>query len=221
MILGARLRRAALAILVLAAAAAPAAAGDRTIKRLTHQAPGAGLREVTIDFPVGELRLEAGAGGALEVDLEVRCDRGGRRCEDQAENVRLEVDQRDGEAGIEIEGLPTLNARGLHVAGTITVPADCDLRIDMGVGKLTVSGVVDDLWIDLGVGQVTVELPAGEVRSVDLDAGIGEAALRLPDGRVSGARQFLIGSEVSWDGGRGAAVVRADVGVGEVEVRLE
>jgi hypothetical protein len=195
--------------------------GDRIVKRLAHLAAGAELRAVTIDFPVGELRLDAGAGADLEVDLAVRCDRGGRRCQEQAKAVRLAIDQRGGEKRLALSGLPKFNSRGLQVAGSITVPAACELRVDMGVGQLTVSGAAADLVIHLGVGQVTLELPAREVRSVRLDAGIGEAALRLPGGWVEGQRPLLLGSEVSWDDGRGAAVVRANVGVGEVEVRLE
>jgi hypothetical protein len=209
--------RAALLCLLLAA---PAAAG--TVRQLDETVAAGGIRRITIDFPVGQLRVEAAPAGAAEVtiDLAVDCRRGRERCRERAERVRLETRQRGDHLAIEVSGYPKTGNDDMHVEGTITIPTGRSLAIDMGVGELEVAGVDDDLSIDLGVGEVDVSVPEARFRSVDLDAGIGEASLRLPEGRYQGRRSFLIGSELDWHEGRGQAALVVDLGVGEVEVRL-
>jgi hypothetical protein len=91
----------------------------------------------------------------------------------------------------------------------------------MGVGSLDVEGMRGEVSLDLGVGQVEVTMPAASVGSVRLDAGVGETSLRLPEGRVDERRSLLIGGEIRWDEGKGGSDVWVDVGVGEVNVRLE
>ena len=103
----------------------------------------------------------------------------------------------------------------------ISVPASLRLSIEMGVGELTVRGMEADLSLDLGVGELAIELSAGGVRSIELEAGVGETSLRTPGGRIEETRSHLVGSELEWREGKGASKVSAEVGVGQISVRLE
>ena len=91
----------------------------------------------------------------------------------------------------------------------------------MGVGELTIEGLEADVSADLGVGELTIRMNPAMVGSVSLDAGVGEAKLYGAGTAVKGRRSMLVGSEVFWDEGPGAARLRADVGVGEATVFLE
>jgi hypothetical protein len=93
--------------------------------------------------------------------------------------------------------------------------------VDMGVGRLSIESVYGDLSADLGVGELEIVTSEAAFASALLDAGIGETTLRTSDGRRSGHRSFLLGSEFRWRAGEGHAALRAEVGVGEVSVRLE
>ena len=50
------------------------------------------------------------------------------------------------------------------------------------------------------------------------DTSIGEATLRTPERRLSSSGLFT--PELSWDNGPGQATIQIDLGIGEVEVRI-
>jgi hypothetical protein len=206
-------------VTVLVAVPAVAAADDRrVISESFDLAPG---QQVRVEFPVGELRFAGVEGTRVSVEIELTCDHGGSRCAEAIERVELESDSTEARLLLEIEKEPKWSWDDLEMDAVIRLPADRALTVDMGVGSLDVEGMRGEVSLDLGVGQVEVTMPAASVGSVRLDAGVGETSLRLPEGRVDERRSLLIGGEIRWDEGKGGSDVWVDVGVGEVNVRLE
>jgi hypothetical protein len=185
--------------------------------------PLAAAQSVAIDFPVGELEVVGSAGERVEVDIETRCDRGRSlsRCERDAREIRVETRTSASRLTVRVTGYSTWNNHGLSVHGTIRVPRGREVFVDMGVGELTIEDTGGDLVAELGVGELEIVGPEAAFASALLDAGIGDTSLRTTDGRRSGRRSFLLGSEVQWRAGQGRAALRAEVGVGEVTVRLQ
>lgn len=200
--------------------AAPLAASE-SVHTISETFPVGRGGSVFIDFPVGELVVEGSRSNRVEVDLTIHCRESHAPCLEQAERVRVVSRTRGGRRMVEVQGFPTWKNHRMHLRGTIWVPAQRPLEIDMGVGKLEVRRVAGDLVADLGVGEVTVSAPHAGVRSAHLHAKVGEVTLWLPDGPVEGDRSLLIGSKLSWAEGPGAADLAVHAGVGEVMVRLE
>src|SRR4029453_2881788 len=209
----------ALACVVLAMAVSPARA-DHGRKYIQETVAATGADSISVDFPVGELHVETGAGNDVLVDLKVVCDRWFRSCEDRIEDVKLASDLSGGKLHIEIRGFGHSHTGDLEVTGTITIPAGRELEVDMGVGELGVRGVSGRLDVVFGVGDITIRMPASAVRSVSIDAGVGDTRLRIPGGSVDEERSF-VSSEIDWNEGRGDARVSVDVGVGDAAVTLE
>lgn len=210
--------RAILSCGLLAALSLPSGAAERTISGSWRLA---GDQDVRVDFPVGELRLTGVAGDAVEVDLDVRCKRSTSRCREAMEKIELVAHEGERRLTLEIARHPKWLWDNLELTGEIALPSARDLTVDMGVGELEIDGLAADLTVDMGVGEVWIRMPTAAVRSLHLDAGVGEANARFPDGWIEGSRPFLVGSEIVWDDGPGDARVRVDLGVGEVDVRLE
>ena len=99
------------------------------------------------------------------------------------------------------------------------VPQHLALAVDMGIGDLEIEGMRNDVTVDMGIGEATLRMRAEDVGRVALDTGIGETSLRTPEGRRGSSGLFT--SEVDWPGARGEARVRVDLGIGEVDVRLQ
>jgi hypothetical protein len=214
---------AALAALGLLTASSPAAA-ERSIRHLNREAATRPGQEVHINFPIGELRVVGTGDDKVSADLDIRCQKRAWRedCDDAAERVELVIDNDDDRLSIDFRGYPRLlkDDSKISLHGTIRVPAKRPLIVEMNIGELDIEGVAADLEANLHIGELSIEAPGRGFGSAALDAGIGEATLRTPDGWIEGDRSFLIGSEVSWRRGSGRDRIRADVGIGEIEVRL-
>lgn len=201
------------------ALASGAFAGDREVEgRALLEAE----QEVRIDFPVGDLEIEGVDGDEFTITVSGRCKRHTDRCDEQLEEIRVDIRERRG--GLWVEVAPHSKWGWwdkLELEARVRHPADRPLVVDMGVGRLEVRGTASDLELDLGVGEASVDLEVGFVHSVYVDAGIGDTELLVPDGWVDCERSFLIGSEARWRDGPGEARIQVEVGVGEVSVRLD
>ena len=167
-----------------------------------------------LDFPVGELRVEATSGESVTVELTARC-KWGRNCEDSLEDVRIESSSSKSRLDVDIDAPRPWGKLKLELKATIQVPRGASLTIDMGIGELRVEGFENDLRIDLGIGEVSVRLPEAAIETLSVDAGIGDASVHGSSHHVSGRRSKLIGSEVYWDDGAGESRVTVEVGIGE------
>ncbi len=202
-------------ILVLAAALPFMADGIRTE---TEAISAENLKIVIADVAVGEVTIEGVKGNKVEAELRVSCSSSREKNQKQAEEIRLEVRESGGRLTLEVDGYSKWNSDGIEVELSLKVPADLEIRVDMGVGELSIKDMKAEVEVDLGVGEVDVEMPHEGVRSVRLEVGIGEADLSIPSGHVES--DGWLGQDIRWEGGDGEARIRIDVGVGEIDVNL-
>ena len=216
------IRRRLPAILALAAAAVlpvVAAAGTTEIRNLTGDVSAAGAQRVEVDAPVGELRIEGATTSTVAVRVVVRCEKPVKTdCRRKAEGIQLAATADGDRVRVALRGWPKGGNDGLSLSLAVTMPRDLALVGELGVGELVVEGVEAGARLELGVGEMRIAVPAASVRRADLEVGVGEAALLVGGRRIEG--KGFLGREMDWTSGRGRHVIDAEVGVGEIEVRL-
>ena len=202
---------------LLAAGVAPARATD--LGTLEGKWPLKDLDEIRVHFPVGELIFESTDEAEIRAELGVRCPDGRASCVERSRDLRLVTNVAGRTRHIRLEGMPKFGTRGLEVTLRIAVPRTLAVEAEMGVGSLRVDGVTRDLKLELGVGDVSVLMSERDVRSAHLTVGIGDATLRhgIHAQVVSG----LLGRKVRWNEGPGAARVSVELGIGDIDVRLD
>jgi hypothetical protein len=209
-------------IAVIAVAVAASLTGcvrysGHTERTLTREVPAAGVTSIRLSFPVGEVAVIAADPAKVGLEVEILCNHS-HRCAEAARNVEIEASGQD-PLRVALTGWPHSNSRGMKVRATIRVPRNTPLTAELGVGRMTVSGVGADLSANLGVGDVEATLPEASIASVRMGSGVGDASLRTSHGRQRGSGGFL-GRTVSWHEGTGKAAVRIDCGVGHAKVVL-
>lgn len=228
-----------LGLSTLALLAALPAAADVTVRTLSQQYSAAAADKIHLDIPVGTLEVVAVPGNRVKVDVKLDCDRASQqRCVDLAKRLELVEDGGGDKVRVRLKGWPKASGnKSLEVHVRAEVPRDLPLKAELGVGELKVSGgqrrldadvgvgEVDitheqgDVDVSVGVGEATVRMREAEVASAALEVGIGETGLRVGGKRYSGSG--FLGGDLKWKKGRGAARIHADIGVGEVSVKLE
>lgn len=205
------------ALLAGASAAVPARAAD--LGTVEGRWPTGDLEEVRVEFPVGELIVEATDETELRAQLGVECRRGRESCIERSKRLKLVTHVAGRTRHLKLEGMPKFGSHGLEVTLVISVPRSLAAEIEMGVGSLRVEGMTRDVRVELGVGDVNVLMRESDVNSVSLTVGVGDAKLRHPGHAqaVSG----LLGRKVRWSDGTGPARVSVDLGVGDIDVRLD
>ncbi len=197
---------------------AASAGAEEVVRSFRQQIPAGNAEKITLDFPVGELTVEAWEGSQVDLDIKLACNHRSNRCAEAAKNVRLVYDNSGDRLRVEVKNWPKFGTKGLHVLARINVPRNIPLHVELGVGEMNIQGTESDLTVGLGVGEVNITLPKEAIGSVDLDTGVGEASL------LAGGRHYesagLISRELRWDKGTGRAGVTVDCGVGEIDVIL-
>ena len=117
------------------------------------------------------------------------------RCESDSRRCR----ERAEEIYLSIEGYSNKLTSRPSVEVELRLPAATNIEVDMGVGTLEIEDLAGDVEVELGVGEVIVFTDRGAIGSLDLTVGV----------------------EIFWDEGDGEAHYAIEVGVGEIEVRLE
>jgi hypothetical protein len=198
---------------------ASSAGADEIVRSFRQQIPVSGADGISLDFPVGEVTVEAWESNQVDLEVKLACNRNRTsRCAEAAKAVRLVYETSGDRLRIQVKNWPRFGTKGLHVIARVNVPRDLPLRAELGVGELTVDGTASDLDVALGVGEVNITLPKEAIGSVDLDTGIGEANLVAAGRRYE--RAGLLARELHWDKGTGRAGVTVDCGVGEIDVTL-
>src|SRR4030095_4168627 len=148
------------------------AGAEEVVRSFRQQIPVGNAGEISLDFPVGEVTVEAWDASQVDLDVKLACNhRATSRCVEAAKTVRLVFNTSGDRLRIEVKNWPKFSAKGLHVNAHISVPRDLRLRAELGVGELNVTGTANDLTVDLGVGEVNITLPKEAIASVDLDTG--------------------------------------------------
>jgi len=235
------MRRLFIVVGLVAAIAAPASAQsrDRIVRTISEDFSRSGVQTVVFELNVGEVEIAGVDTDTIRAEIEVRCARGRKleRCKDRAEHVTLRSRERGGKLYLEITGTSLWRSRDAHVFVRLTLPEDMrteldfgtgalsienisgDIILEMSIGEATLSNVSGNVTVDMGIGEVSVSMPQDAVGEVTLDNGIGETELRHRDGR-SAMEGILGGTDVHWDNGTGPHVVKIDLNIGEIRVRL-
>lgn len=194
------------------------AQANETVRSFSKQIPTADVKQVDLDFSVGQVNVDARDGGAVQIDVELQCHRDSSSCREAAHKVRLVFSTDAGTLHLATKDWPKLSGHGLEAKIHVHMPRTLPLKANLGVGQMEIAGIERDVKADLGVGQLTITLPASAVATVRADTGVGEASL-LAGGRHYDSAGF-ISRELHWTKGTGTAKVSADCGVGEIDVRL-
>jgi hypothetical protein len=99
----------------------------------------------------------------------------------------------------------------------VKVPALSRIDINAGVATIDVYMANADIEVDIGVGAIKLELPRSLTGEITLSAGVGDT---LITGAASMTTQRSLVSSDLKARGDGTRIVRANVGVGSVEVDL-
>jgi hypothetical protein len=196
------------------------AAADEVVRTLDRQLSANGVTGIHLDFPVGEMQVDAATGRQVQVQVKLECDsKRQSRCVEAAKAIEIISSTSSDRLHVGLKGWPKAGTRGLEAHVVVSVPRDLPLKAELGVGEMRISGLESDLDADIGVGEITVKMPESAVASVNVDTGVGEANLfaRGHHWESSG----LVSRELNWSEGRGKAAINVDCGVGEAEVRLD
>jgi len=207
-----------IATLVVAAPAVAMARSRTVLESGTKTYPAKSVKQVAVDFTVGELNIEGTDGDEVVVKLYVHCKHDNDRCEELADELRLDARTRGDRMDIQVDGHSVFDSDDYWVEGVIQVPARVSLDIEMPVGEVHITNVKSDVDLRLKVGEATVEMREEHVGRVSAGITIGEAEIDARGGREQ--VEGLFGRRVRWTEGRGPARVDVHVGVGEANVRL-
>ena len=202
----------------LALAAPALASADDTVRTLNEQIEAANLDGLDLEFPVGELVVEAWDRPQVQVEVRLECGRHRDACREAAKAVKLESSTRGRELELELEGWPKHSSKGLEANVRIRAPRQLALDAELGVGDLRIQGMENHVRAELGVGDVSLDLPESAVATVSLEAGVGDTSLSTGEKKYTGSG--FVGKELHWKKGAGRADVRAECGVGDVKVAL-
>ena len=177
-------------------------------------------QKVRLEFPVGELRVEAATDSRVTLDIRAHCRNwGGERCDELARRIHAESEVVGGELRLKVAGYPKFHSGAFNLHGVLRLPRDLALKIEMGVGELRIAGIEGDVDADLGVGAAEIRASGRTLRSAEVETGVGDANVRAAGEPVK--RRSFIGGTASWDQGKGRSAVNLHVGVGEATVRVE
>jgi len=226
------------AIAILACSVLLEAASPRT---LTRNVPIGPIEALDLESGIGDVKVIARDGldeVAIEVTLTPR--RGGffssmRQAEKevQAASLRAKVTGNKLMLGIDP---PADDERRFEERWTIEVPAHIELKLNHGVGDISIQGVRAGLEIDSGVGDIEAEVAEGDIT---IDLGVGTAVVIAPAdayasaegaGGVGDARLTVRGEKFSSGGfishaaswsGNGTHHIEVSVGVGDAVITLD
>ena len=195
-----------------------ASAHSDEVRSFEREFDAGGFQTLQLDIPLGEVRIDGSSDDRIEVEVIVECEWRKKKCTERADKIDLVSHEWGDKIALEIDGLNKWRFIGMSLDVRVTAPAGMRLELDMGVGEVEIAHFENDLTVDLGVGELTIKMNQADVYSVDLDTGLGEASLRYEGGELEASGLFS--NELRWNEGDGHAVVRVELGIGEIDVRL-
>ncbi len=208
----------AAAVTTLALTAPVLVSADDTVRTISQQFDAANLDQLELEFPVGELVVDAWDRPHVRIEVRLECERKKDSCLKAAEAVKLASSAEGKGLELELKGWPNTNAKGLEAHVQIYAPRRVAVDAELGVGELRINGMANDVQAELGVGNLSLNLPEASVATVSLEAGVGDASLSTSQKRYTGSG--FVGKELRWKKGAGSAAVHAECGVGDVKVAL-
>lgn len=195
-------------------------AAGGTVRTLEHSQPAGELTGVTITAGVGEVEVVGDNGNTVRVRVEIKRKHmgwfGSKRSDDEIERLAIESSVSTGDLTLRLK--PEKSDDHDFVENwTVYVPTAFSAQVKLGVGDATVLDVTGDVKAELGVGDVKIEGLHASFGNVRASCGVGDASLRTPAGHEEG--EGFIAHSLSATG-PGKAEIRAEVGVGDVTIRL-
>lgn len=204
---------------VLALAVPTVGSANDTVRTLNQQFDAANLDHLELEFPVGQLVVDAWDRPQVQIEVRLQCGKK-EGCREAAKAVQLVSQPGGKELELELKGWPKNNSKGLEAHVQIHAPRQLAVDAELGVGKLRINGMASHVDAEVGVGDIDLSLPEAAVATVSLEAGVGGTSLKTKEKSYSGSN--LVGKELRWRAGAGAgkADVHAESGVGDVRVAL-
>lgn len=198
--------------LVLSLAATTAMAED--VKVLEKVIDIKSFNKLILEVPVGEINVKVAKGSdiSLVVELEPDEDWLGRSSDlsdaeisvrDDGSTLKLKVDLEDDD--------------DVQQTWTVTMPAAMAVSLNLGVGSVEIDDLASDINVDLGVGEIDIGVDTSLFDSIKLDAGVGDTSIKGGKGRYE--RDQVLVTSSSQLHGSGKKALKANVGVGDIEVR--
>ncbi len=224
-------------ISLYAVTAVQAAADKRTgrIRDISKQWPGADIQKLELRGNVGDIRISAGDGDEIRLELRIEGKRDGswfgRSREGDPYGVELTEDIRGGTLLLDLRG----DRDHMEEKWTLQVPARLAARVELGVGEMHIRGLSGGVRLRVGVGEINAELPEGDVDAevsvgdarvrtnsksygrVSLEASVGDTHLELPNHTVRYPKPAGAGNRISLDG-NGKDRIRVETGVGDAHL---
>jgi len=204
-----------LATLLIAAVAA-----GETLRTLEHIQPAGALSGIIVTAGVGDVEIVGDNGTEIRARVEIKTKHmgffGSRHSDADIASLAIDPSVSGGKLTLRIKP-ESHEDRSFVEKWRVYVPAAFAAEVKLGVGDATVLDVTGDVEAELGVGDVKVEGLHASFGNVRATCGVGDASLRTPAGREEG--KGFIAHNLSAKG-PGKAEIRAEVGVGDVTIRL-
>jgi hypothetical protein len=195
-------------------------AAGGSLRTLEHSQPAGELTGVTITAGVGEVEVIGDNGNTVRARVEVKRKHmgwfGSKSSDEEIESLAIEPSVSAGKLTLRLKP----DSRDEHdfvENWTVYVPTSFSAQVKLGVGDATVLDVTGDVKAELGVGDVKVEGLHASFGNVRASCGVGDASLRTPAGHEEGEGFIAHSLNVT---GPGKAEIHAEVGVGDVTIRL-
>jgi len=197
-----------------------AAATGETLRTLEHTQPAKDLTGVIVTAGVGDVEIVGDGGTEIRARVEITKKHtawfGSSRSDAEIQTLTIDPSVSGGKLSLRLK--PDSHEDHDFVENwTVYVPAGLTTEIKLGVGDVTVLDMTGDVRAELGVGDVKVEGLHASFGNVRATCGVGNATLRTPAGRQEG--KGFVAHNLSATG-PGKAEIHAEVGVGDVTIRL-
>lgn len=198
-------------VLLMTVLVTSAHADDRVVRNHTIELDG--IHEVEINNSVGKVDIIQGDFETLRVVLDIEGERKGF--------FRRQVDVDDMDLDIKKRGdtlFLDFDEDDAKAEWTVEMPALERTIIQMGVGEIRLDVGATDLDVELGVGEVSVTAPENSVGRINLNVGVGDASVRGAD--ILDRQSAFISKRIRAQG-EGSHDLEIDLGVGDIDVRLD
>jgi len=207
------MRRVAFLLSALVIAANTYGGSTRT---LDYTSPGEGVATIVINAGKGGIELRADASVAITARVEVTAKGAGQRSQDQLGTLTLKGEVRGDTLYLKVAS-PDGDTHDIGESWAVRVPARLGIKLNLGVGDVSVFDSASGVRVNVGVGDVKIEGLNASFGEISAAAGVGSTTLTAPGGRRDGTG--FIGTSLSAKG-TGTASIHANAGVGDIIIRL-
>lgn len=218
---------------------------DPSPRHLTSTWPAAGLTALKVAASDGEVTITAADIAQVEVSVDVRQARQGNsffsrfRRSGNPGAAQIQHEETDGRSTVRLNG----SDGPLEEHWTIRVPKYFAAHVEMGDGRLSVTGIEGGVWakanagLDSSPGRMTVDVPGGALDlslavgqivattgstnhgAVDVRSDVGDAKLTLAGREINAPREPGPGHRLRLEG-EGPHTLRVRVNVGDATLRI-